>query len=265
MSRANLLIELTEGAAADARAREEQLSYQQLEQLAHSARQPIDVAAALRHDPERTHVIAEIKRSSPSKGSLAEIADPAALAASYAAGGASCISVLTESRRFGGSLDDLRAVRAAVPSTPVLRKDFISSEYQLLEAREAGADMVLLIVAVLDPARLRELGDFAASLGLSVLFEVHDEGEIEHALAAGAKILGVNTRDLKTFDMHPERFAQLRSQIPEGIVAVAESGVASVADVERYRAAGADAVLIGEALVKDGTPEARVREFGAVR
>lgn len=172
--------------------------------------------------------------------------------------------MLTESRRFGGSLDDLRAVRARV-DVPLLRKDFISDEYQLLEARDAGADMVLLIVAVLQPERLRELHAFALDLGLSALVEVHDPSEIEHALAADARILGVNTRDLKTFEMHPERFAQLRSQIPAGVVAVAESGVSQLADVERYRADGADAVLIGEALVRDGEPQKRVREFGAVR
>ncbi|MGO3229805.1 indole-3-glycerol phosphate synthase TrpC [Agrococcus casei] len=264
MKGVNLLLELTEGARADAEARRAELSYEALEERARAARQPIDVAAALAHDPGHTHVIAEIKRSSPSKGALAEITDPAALASEYAAGGASCISVLTESRRFGGSLDDLRAVRARV-DVPLLRKDFISDEYQLLEARDAGADMVLLIVAVLQPERLRELHAFALDLGLSALVEVHDPSEIEHALAADARILGVNTRDLKTFEMHPERFAQLRSQIPAGVVAVAESGVSQLADVERYRADGADAVLIGEALVRDGEPQKRVREFGAVR
>lgn len=259
----DLLRTLTEGAAEDARERQLTLPLAELESKARAARTPIDVVAALQ-PAETIHVIAEIKRASPSKGELAAIGDPAELARDYAAGRASCISVLTEGRRFAGSLDDLRAVRAAV-EIPVLRKDFISTEYQLLEAREAGADMVLLIAAVLAPARLAELHRFATDLGLSVLVEVHDEAEIDGALAAGALILGVNTRDLKTFEMHPDRFAELRSRIPVGVVAVAESGVAGVSDVERYRADGAHAVLVGEALVKDGAPRERVAEFGSVR
>lgn len=259
----DLLEQLTAGAVEDAKAREQHLSFAELETRARASRTPIDVARVLA-PAESVHVIAEVKRASPSKGALADIPDPAELAASYAAGGASCISVLTESRRFLGSLDDLRAVRARV-NVPVLRKDFIATEYQLLEAREAGADIVLLIAAVLSPERLRELHVFAEGLGLSVLVEVHDAEEIDGALAAGAKILGVNTRDLKTFVMHPERFAELRAQIPEGVIAVAESGVQDVTDVQRYRRDGADAVLVGEALVRDGAPEARVREFGDVR
>lgn len=264
MTRQNLLLELTEGAAEDALARRAALPYEELHALAAASRTPIDVAARLAHDPSRTHVIAEVKRASPSRGSLAEIPDPGALAAAYEAGGAACVSVLTESRRFGGSLDDLRAVRQRI-TAPILRKDFISQEYQLLEAREAGADMVLLIVAVLDPERLAQLHAFATDLGLSVLVEVHDAAEIDSALTADARIIGVNTRDLKTFDMHPQRFAELRARIPAGVVAVAESGVAALSDVERYRADGADAVLIGEALVRDGEPSERVRQFGAVR
>ena len=224
----------------------------------------MNVVQQLQHDATRTHVIAEVKRASPSRGVLAEIPEPGTLAAAYEAGGAACISVLTESRRFGGSLDDLRSVRSSV-DVPILRKDFISQEYQLLEAREAGADMVLLIVAVLSTERLTQLHNFATELGLSVLVEVHDADEIERAIAANARIIGVNTRDLKTFEMYPDRFAELREQLPSGVVAVAESGVSSVADVERYRADGADAVLIGEALVRDGEPSERVRQFGAVR
>ncbi|HIY65504.1 MAG TPA: indole-3-glycerol phosphate synthase TrpC [Candidatus Agrococcus pullicola] len=259
----DLLRELTDGAVEDAKLRERSLPFEALRALAEQARQPIDAVSAL-SPSESVHVIAEVKRASPSKGLLSDIPDPAELAGEYARGGASCISVLTESRRFKGSLEDLRAVRAEV-SVPVLRKDFIATEYQLLEAREAGADIVLLIASVLDAARLRELHAYAEALGLSVLVEVHDESEIDRAVAAGAKILGVNTRDLKTFEMHPERFAELRSLIPDGVIAVAESGVHDVDDVQRYRNDGAHAVLVGETLVRDGAPRARVAEFGGVR
>ena len=158
-------------------------------------------------------VIAEVKRRSPSKGDLAEIADPAALARQYAAGGAAAISVLTEERRFGGSLADLRAVRAAV-DTPLLRKDFIVTSYQLLEARAAGADLALLIVAALDDDQLRRLYDEARELGLTVLVEVHDEPETERALALGAELIGVNSRNLKTLDVDPDTFGRLVPLLP---------------------------------------------------
>ncbi|WP_405216825.1 indole-3-glycerol phosphate synthase TrpC [Agrococcus sp. Ld7] len=259
-----MLDALTRGALEDAARRRESMPLERLEALALAARQPLDAAAMLaapKPGSSGPHIIAEVKRASPSKGALADIPEPASLAASYEAGGASAISVLTEGRRFLGSLDDLRAVRARV-QIPVLRKDFIADEYQLLEARAFGADMALLIVASLEPARLAQLHQFATDLGLSVLVEVHDEHEIDAALAADARILGVNTRDLKTFTMHPERFAELRERIPAGIVAVAESGVRTAADVASYRRDGADAVLVGEALVIDGDPASRVAEFG---
>lgn len=259
-----MLDALTRGALEDAARRRESMPLERLESLALAAPQPLDAAAMLaapKPGSDGPHIIAEVKRASPSKGPLADIPEPATLAASYEAGGASAISVLTEERRFLGSLDDLRAVRARV-QIPVLRKDFIADEYQLLEARAFGADMVLLIVASLEPARLAQLHEFATGLGLSVLVEVHDEREIDAALAADARILGVNTRNLKTFTMHPERFAELRARIPAGTVAVAESGVRTVVDVARYRRDGADAVLVGEALVKDGDPASRVAEFG---
>lgn len=259
-----MLDALTAGALEDAARRREALPADRLESIARSTPTPLDAAAILgtpKPDSAGPHIIAEVKRASPSKGALADIPEPASLAARYEAGGASAISVLTEERRFLGSLDDLRAVRAAV-SVPVLRKDFIADEYQLLEARAFGADLALLIVASLAPARLAQLHDFATDLGLSVLVEVHDEREIDAALEAGARILGVNTRDLKTFTMHPERFAELRARIPDGVVAVAESGVRDATDVARYRQDGADAVLVGEALVTDGDPESRVAEFG---
>jgi indole-3-glycerol phosphate synthase len=209
-------------------------------------------------------VIAEVKRRSPSKGELADIPDPAALAAAYAAGGADAISVLTEQRRFGGSLDDLRHVRAAV-TTPVLRKDFVVTGYQLLEARAAGADLVLLIVAALDGTLLAELHDQARSLDLTVLTEVHDEAEIDRALEVGAELIGVNARNLKTLDVDPDTFGRLVPLLPDGVVSVAESGVSGPDDAARYAGEGADVVLVGEALVKDGDPRAAVAAMKAVQ
>lgn len=208
-------------------------------------------------------VIAEVKRRSPSKGDLAAIADPAALAREYAAGGAAAISVLTEERRFGGSLDDLRAVRAAV-DTPVLRKDFIVEPYQLVEARAAGADLALLIVAALDDDLLRRLYDEAGELGLTVLVEVHDEAETERAVALGAELIGVNARNLKTLAVDADTFARLAPLIPDDRVKVAESGIAGPDDVRRFVAEGARAVLVGEALVKDGDPQGAVRSMTGV-
>jgi indole-3-glycerol phosphate synthase len=208
-------------------------------------------------------VIAEVKRRSPSKGALADIPDPAALAAAYHAGGADAISVLTEQRRFGGSLDDLRAVRAAVP-TPLLRKDFVVTGYQLLEARAAGADLVLLIVAALDDALLRDLHDQARELGLTVLTEVHDEDEVGRALDADADLVGVNARNLKTLDIDPEVFGRLVDLLPDDVVTVAESGIAGVDDAARYADLGADVVLVGEALVKDGDPRAAVASLRGI-
>jgi indole-3-glycerol phosphate synthase len=208
-------------------------------------------------------VIAEVKRRSPSKGALADISDPARLAAAYAEGGAAAISVLTEERRFGGSLDDLRAVRAAV-DTPLLRKDFIVDPYQLLEARAAGADLALLIVAALDDDSLDRLHDEALALGLTVLVEVHDEAEAERAVALGAELVGINARNLKTLGVDPEAFSRLAPLLPDDRVLVAESGITGREDVERYVSAGARAVLVGEALVRDGDPAAAVRAMTGV-
>lgn len=202
-------------------------------------------------------VIAEVKRRSPSKGDLADIPDPAELARSYAAGGAAAISVLTEARRFAGSLDDLDTVRAAV-ETPLLRKDFVVTEYQVVEARAHGADLVLLIVAALDDAELRDLHAAVRGWGMTALVEVHDEAEIERALAVGAELIGVNARNLKTLEVDPEAFGRLVGLLPEGVVKVAESGITGPEDAARYAELGADVVLVGEALVKDGDPEAAV-------
>jgi indole-3-glycerol phosphate synthase len=230
---------------------------------------PADLRAALTDvDPPRdpmphlrapgSSVIAEVKRRSPSKGDLAAITDPAGLARQYAAGGAAAISVLTEERRFGGSLDDLRAVRDAV-GIPLLRKDFMVEPYQVLEARAAGADLVLLIVAALDDDALRRLHDQARELGMAVLVEVHDEPEAERAVALGAELVGVNARDLRTLAIDQDVFGRLAPLIPDDRVKVAESGIFGAVDVERHVAEGADAVLVGEALVKDGDPEGAVR------
>lgn len=219
---------------------------------------PQDGAAALRGPG--VAVIAEVKRSSPSKGALAAIADPAALAADYEAGGASVISVLTEQRRFGGSLADLDAVRARV-EVPVLRKDFVVSSYQLWEARAHGADLCLLIVAALPQDALVSLVERTESLGMTPLVEVHDEEELERALAAGARVVGVNARDLKTLEVDRGVFARLAPRIPDGVVKIAESGVRGPHDLLAYAAAGADAVLVGEGVVTGGNPRQAVADL----
>ncbi|MEB4616266.1 indole-3-glycerol phosphate synthase TrpC, partial [Leucobacter sp. M11] len=193
-------------------------------------------------------VIAEIKRASPSRGSLAEIRDPAALATQYEAGGASTISVLTEGRKFGGSLADLEAVRSVV-TVPVLRKDFIGEEYQILEARAAGADLILLIVAALDQPTLERLYRFTQDVGMTALVETHDADEVARAVDLGAGLIGVNARNLSTFELDRELFGRVADQIPAGVIRVAESAVLGVDDVTRYRRAGADVILVGEALV----------------
>ncbi|KAJ1684210.1 hypothetical protein LUZ63_020503 [Rhynchospora breviuscula] len=257
----SVLDDIVAGVREDLAAREAGLPEAALRERALATPAPQDPVPAFR--APGMAVIAEVKRRSPSKGHLSEIADPAALASSYAAGGAAAISVLTEQRRFGGSLADLRTVRAAVP-TPLLRKDFVVSEYQLLEAREAGADLALLIVAALPGDELDRLHAAARELGLTVLVEVHDEAETERAVALGAELVGVNSRNLKTLEVHPETFARLAPAIPEDRVRVAESGVTGVADVETYAAAGADVCLVGEALVVGGDPEAAVRAMRAV-
>ena len=207
-------------------------------------------------------VIAEIKRRSPSKGDLASIADPASLAVQYADGGAAVISVLTEQRRFNGSLADLDAVRARV-DVPLLRKDFTLDEYQIWEARAHGADLILLIVAALTDQQLREFSVLSRELGMNVLVETHTPEEVERAVAADARIIGVNVRNLKTLDVDRSVFASLAGSIPAGAVVVAESGVRNADDVAHYAAHGANAILVGEALVSDATPRERIAEFTA--
>ena len=205
-------------------------------------------------------VISEVKRASPSKGFLAEISEPGKLAAQYQLGGAQVISVLTEQRRFNGSLGDLDEVRRNV-SIPVLRKDFMVDEYQFWEARAHGSDVILLIVAALEDAELSNFNSLSQELGMSVLVEVHNESELERALTLNPKLVGVNARNLKTLDVDLAVCERLIPLIPDHVVAVAESGISSTSDVERLVDSGAKAVLVGEALVTGGTPAETVREW----
>ncbi len=226
-------------------------SLEKLRQAAVRAAPPRDWIGALRGPG--VSLIAEVKRASPSAGLLRPGLDPAALAAEYEQAGAAALSVLTDARYFQGDLDDLRAARAAV-SLPVLRKDFVISPYQVYEARAAGADAVLLIVAVLDDGALEDLHHLANALGMAALVEVHDEAELRRALAIAPAVVGVNNRDLRTFRVDVDTTARLRAQIPDKVVLVAESGVGTPADVMRLAAIGVDAMLVGEALVRATRP-----------
>ena len=256
-----MLDQIIEGVREDLAERRAALPLEAVKEQASRAPSPLDAYAHLA-PREGIHVIAEVKRSSPSKGALAAIADPAALAADYAAGGASTISVLTERRRFAGSLDDLDAVRARV-DVPVLRKDFIVDPYQVWEARAHGADLVLLIVAALPQEVLVGLLERVESLGMHALVEAHDEEEVQRALDAGARILGVNNRNLKTLDVDRGTFARLAPMVPDdrGTVLVAESGVRGPLDVMAFAEAGAHAVLVGEALVTGQSPREAVAQL----
>jgi indole-3-glycerol phosphate synthase len=206
------------------------------------------------------NVIAEVKRSSPSKGALAAITDPASLAEQYQEAGAAAVSVLTERRRFGGSLEDLDAVRKRI-TIPVLRKDFMVDEYQFLEARAHGADIVLLIVAALSKSQLRDFYDLATELGMASLIEVHTAQELESAMDIEPRIIGVNSRNLKTLDVDSAAFADLIPRIPSDVIRVAESGIATRSDVEFAQNAGATAILVGETLVKSGNPNSAMQEL----
>jgi indole-3-glycerol phosphate synthase len=250
------------GAVADSALRAERVSTRELEAKIFALPPAVDAAAALARS-DSMKVIAEIKRRSPSRGNLADIPDAAELARTYERAGASAISVLTESRGFGGSPDDLIAARASV-GVPLLRKDFIANEYQLLEARAWGADLALLIATWLSPADFARLHKFASDIGLSVLAETHSSAEIEIALAAGASIIGINTRDLETFTTDIDLFGRLAQELPANVIRVAESSVRGVDDVIAYRLAGADCVLVGEALVT-GDAEALLKQFTSVQ
>ena len=256
-----MLAELVAGAVEDAADRRLTRGLAEVEADALARPPALDALQALERS-ERVKIIAEVKRSSPSRGPLADIPDPASLAVRYETGGASAISVLTEGRRFGGSLADLDAVRGAV-SVPVLRKDFIVEPYQVFEARAAGADLVLLIVAALDQRKLTALFGLVGELGMTALVETHDADEVDRALELGAGLIGVNARDLNTFQLDPDLFSRLAGRLPDSVIRIAESAVRTPADVAHYRSNGADAVLVGEALVT-GDPVDTLREFLAV-
>ena len=256
----NVLDEILAGVRADLAERQAQTSLDEVKARAQAQPSAQDGVRALRGDG--VAVIAEVKRSSPSKGALAAIADPAALAADYESGGASVISVLTERQRFGGSLADLKEVRSRV-DVPVLRKDFIITSYQLWEARAHGADLALLIVAALEQDALVSLIERAGSIGLTPLVEVHDEEETARAVDAGARVIGVNARNLRTLEVDRTTFARLAPLIPDSVVRVAESGVRGPHDLIAYANSGADAVLVGESLVTGKNPRDAVADLVA--
>jgi indole-3-glycerol phosphate synthase len=256
VSSGSVLDSIVDGVREDLAVREAQIDFAGIKKLAAAAPPPRDVLAALREPG--IGVIAEVKRRSPSKGALANIPDPAVLAKSYAENGARVISVLTEQRRFGGSLADLDAVRAVV-DVPILRKDFVVTPYQVHEARAHGADLVLLIVAALEQNVLDSLLDRVESLGMTALVEVHTEEEADRALEAGAKVIGVNSRNLHTLEVNRSLFGELAPGLPNDVLRIAESGVRGPSDLLTYAGWGADAVLVGEGLVTSGDPGAAVR------
>jgi indole-3-glycerol phosphate synthase len=258
VSTPTVLDSIIEGVKADVAAREAVVDYAAVKAASAKAPAPRDALAALRKPG--IGVIAEVKRASPSKGALADIPDPAELATMYESAGARIISVLTEERRFHGSLADLDSVRAAV-DIPVLRKDFIVGPYQIHEARAHGADVILLIVAALEQNVLAALLDRTESLGMTALVEVHTEEEASRALEAGASVIGVNNRNLKTLEVDRDCFGRIAPGLPTETIRIAESGVRGTADLLAFAGAGADAVLVGEALVTSGNPRAAVSEL----
>jgi indole-3-glycerol phosphate synthase len=252
----SVLDSIIEGVREDLAARRLPLS--QLHEQLSQAPQVIDAHERLLAAPMT--VIAEVKRASPSKGALATISDPRALAAQYQEAGAAVVSVLTEQRRFGGSLADLIAVRSEI-NIPILRKDFMVDEYQFFEARAAGADVVLLIVAALSKHQLKDYYDLATELGMAVLVETHTHQEIEDAMAIDPRIIGVNARNLKTLEIDLAAFTQLIPEIPSTVIRVAESGISARSEVEIAQSAGAHAILVGETLVKSGDPAAAINQL----
>ena len=255
----SVLDELVAGALEDQCTRELTVSLEDVKKAALAAPAPIDATRWLKR-ADGIPVIAEIKRASPSKGHLSDIPDPAVLAREYEKGGASAISVLTEGRKFLGSLDDFDKVRAAV-HIPVLRKDFIVTDYQIFEARAHGADLVLLIVAALDDAQLKHLLDLAHELGMTVLVETHTREEIERARKAGAKVIGINARNLKNLKVDVNKYNELAADLPDDVIKVAESGVFGAVEVEDYARAGADAVLVGEGVATADNHELAVERL----
>jgi indole-3-glycerol phosphate synthase len=252
----SVLDSIIEGVREDLAARRLPLS--QIHEAMENAAKPLDAYAFLSHS--EMNVIAEVKRSSPSKGALAPINDPAALAEQYQEAGAAAVSVLTERRRFAGSLEDLDAVRARV-TIPVLRKDFMVDEYQFLEARAHAADIVLLIVAALSRSQLKDFYDLSCELGMASLIEVHTAQELESAMEISPRMIGINSRNLKTLDVDTRAFTDLIPQIPVEIIRVAESGISTRSDVQAAQSAGASVILVGEALVKSGDPISAMQEL----
>jgi len=252
----SVLDSIIEGVREDLAARRLPLS--QIHEAMENAAKPLDAYAFLSHS--EMNVIAEVKRSSPSKGALAPITDPAALAEQYQEAGAAAVSVLTERRRFAGSLEDLDAVRARV-TIPVLRKDFMVDEYQFLEARAHAADIVLLIVAALSRSQLKDFYDLSCELGMASLIEVHTAQELESAMEISPRMIGINSRNLKTLDVDTRAFTDLIPQIPVEIIRVAESGISTRSDVQAAQSAGASVILVGEALVKSGDPISAMQEL----
>ena len=252
----SVLDSIIEGVREDLATRRLPLS--QIHEAMENAAKPLDAYAFL--SQSEMNVIAEVKRSSPSKGALAPITDPAALAEQYQEAGAAAVSVLTERRRFAGSLEDLDAVRARV-TIPVLRKDFMVDEYQFLEARAHAADIVLLIVAALSRSQLKDFYDLSCELGMASLIEVHTAQELESAMEISPRMIGINSRNLKTLDVDTQAFADLIPQIPVEIIRVAESGISSRSDVQGAHNCGASVILVGEALVKSGDPISAMQEL----
>jgi indole-3-glycerol phosphate synthase len=249
---------ILEGVMEDLAHRASETPLAEMKARARAARPALDPVPSFRSPG--VSIIAEVKRKSPSKGALADIPDPAALAAEYAKGGAAAISVLTEQRRFGGSLADLAVVRETV-DIPLLRKDFIVTPYQLWEARAWGADLALLMVVSLPDGLLGDLLGLAREIGLTALVEAHTEDELARAVEVGAEVIGINARDLTTLHVDRSVFRRLVPGIPKGVVRVAESGVTGPASVAEYHEWGADVVLVGEALVRSGDPRSAIAEF----
>ena len=256
MSDSNILTSIIEGVIEDVAKRKIPIS--QLKEQLENAPKLRNAYAALNNEGMR--LIAEIKRSSPSKGDLAAIGNPVSLAMDYQSGGADVISVLTEERRFKGNISDLLAVRSEV-NLPVLRKDFIVTEYQVYESRILGADLMLLIVAGLSKSELIDFYQLATELGMDVLVEVHDLNEAEIAVNIGSKIIGVNCRNLKTLEINSRSFELILPQLPASVLKVAESGISNREQVIAVQDLGAKAVLIGETLVKTGNPVHTIKEL----
>ncbi len=256
MSNSSVLDQIIEGVIEDVKSREVPIS--QLVSRLSEAPQLRSAKNAL--GKSGTRLIAEVKRSSPSKGVLAEISDPAKLAVKYQSGGADVISVLTEQRRFNGQISDLTAVREAI-NLPVLRKDFIVTEFQVYESRLIGADMILLIVAGLTPTQLKDYFQLANELGMDVLVEVHDENEAAAAVELNAQIIGVNSRNLKTLEVSDANFELIFPHLPSNLIKVAESGISTRAQVAAVEELGATAILVGETLVKSLNPESTIKEL----